>query len=349
MSSLSLRRAALRALACCVVGAAANSARAGDPSAAQQALPAASAAVQSHPPDTDVPFEWSVLDGCPSRDAVLDGLTGLLDADTTSWDRFEMVQGRITRGENAFELRLEFISGRRVEQRTFATRDCADLAHAAAVALALVLDPAWDWDTEVTPSTDSAKPNPVSSEADTGTSVVGGHAPENAKLEFQLGPEVLIDTTTLGRSAFGLGLLARARRSLWETRWSAEVFGAWLPGQRIDVRPTESVVLGLTSAGIRACNWPTLVLGLCAEAEAGRLSASGVGESAGHEVFDAWVAPGASVVLESRLVPGLLLSSRVGLLAPLTRPRYFVNQTEGVHEVPAVAVRAALGLILTGK
>jgi hypothetical protein len=108
-------------------------------------------------------------------------------------------------------------------------------------------------------------------------------------------------------------------------------------------------VLGLTSAGIRACNWPTLALGVCAELEAGRLSASGVGESAGRETFDAWVAPGGSVVLESRLVPGLLLDSRVSLLAPLTRPRYFVNQTEGVHEVPAVVVRVALGLALTGK
>ncbi len=280
---------------------------------------------------------------------MLDGLTRLLDADATSWDRFETVRGRITRGENAFELQLEFIAGRRVEQRGFATRDCADLAHAAAVALALVLDPAWEWDTEATPSTDSAEPSPASSEADSGATAPRGTGDRDAQVAFQLGPEVLIDTRTLGRSAFGLGLLARARRSLWATRFSAELFGAWLPGQRIDVRPTESVVLGLTSAGIRACSWPTLVLGLCAEAEAGRLSASGVGERAGRDVFDAWAAPGASVVLESLLVPGLLLSSRVGLLAPLTRPRYFVNETEGVHEVPAVAVRVALGLVLTGK
>jgi hypothetical protein len=278
---------------------------------------------------------------------VLEGLAQLLDADAMSWDRFETVRGRITRGDDAFELELEFISGRRAEQRTFATRDCADLSHAAAVALALVLDPAWEWDTAATPTTDSAKPEPVASEADRGT-VVGKPQPDE-RVEFQLGPEGLIDARTLGRSAFGIGVVARARRALWGTRFSADLFGAWFPGQHIDVRPTESVTLGLTAGGIRVCNWPTLVLGLCAEAEAGRLSARGVGERAEREVFDTWVAPGASIVLESRLLPGLLLDSRVGLLAPLTRPRYFINQVEGVHEIPAVAVRAALGLVLTGK
>jgi hypothetical protein len=150
----------------------------------------------------------------------------------------------------------------------------------------------------------------------------------------------------LGRSAFGLGLLGRARLALGETRVGAELFGTWLPAQSIDVRPTESVEFGLLAAGIRACNWPTFALGVCAELEAGRLSASGIGARADREAFDTWMAPGASVVLESRLFGALLLSSRVSLLAPLLRPKYFVNGTEGVHEVPAAAVRVALGLAL---
>lgn len=297
----------------------------------------------------DVPFEWTVPEGCPARAEVLSGLAQLLESDATSWDRFELVRGRITRGEVAFELELEFILGRRIERRTFATRDCADLVHAAAVALALVLDPAWDWGEREAKAQPSATKPAGPSEADTGTPEAAGEPPAGATVTFELGPEGVIDTTTLGRSAFGLGLLARARTSLWGASFSTDLFGTWLPGQRIDVRPTESVVLGLASAGVRACNWPTLVLGLCAEIEGGRLSASGIGENTGREAFDAWVAPGGSVVLETRLVPGLLLDSRVSVLAPLTRPQYFVNQTEGVHEVPAVAVRAAIGLILTGK
>lgn len=306
-------------------------------------------ALGAEPVGDGVPFEWSAPEGCPARAEVLDGLAQLLEADATSWDRFEIVRGRITRGETAFELELQFILGRRRERRAFATRDCADLVHAAAVALALVLDPAWDWgDSARVPAPDSAGP-PVPSAADTGTSAPGSEQPSSLHVAFQLGPEGVIDTSTLGRSAFGLGLLARARTSLSDVPLSAELFGTWLPGQRIDVRPTESVVLGLASAGVRACNWPTFALGLCAEVEAGRLSASGVGENAGREAFDTWLAPGGSVVLETHLVPGLLLDSRVSLLAPLTRPQYFVNQTEGVHEVPALTVRVALGLILTGK
>jgi hypothetical protein len=329
------------------MGFGASSAHADSPTAA---APPSSAAAQIRPLAGDEPpLKWTVPEGCPTRPVVLEGLAQLLDVDRTSWDRFETVQGRISRREEAFELELEFTLGQRVEQRTFRTRDCADLAHAAAVTLALVLDPAWDWEAEAAPATDAARPGAAPSKVDSGPGEVVSAPASNAEVGFEIGPEGVIDTSTLGRSAFGLGLIARARATLFGTRSSAELFAAWLPGQRIDVRPTESVTLGLASAGLRACNWPTVGLGLCAEIEAGRLSARGVGESAGREAFDAWVAPGGSIVFESRLIPGLLLDSRIGLLAPLARPRYFVNYSEGVHDVPAVTVRVALGLILTRK
>lgn len=348
MSSLVLRRAAVRALACSVV-VFARWAHAAEPPGAQtpeRQPPLSGGAVENRPLASDVPLEWAVPEGCPSRSMVLEGLAQLLEVDRTSWDRFEAVRGTIARGEDGFELELRFISGRRVERRTFTTRDCADLSHAAAVALALVLDPAWEWDAQAAP-TIAPPPSPAPNERDAAANEA--EPTSNTRVGFEIGPEGLLDTSTLGRSAFGLGLLGRARVSLSETRWTADLFGAWLPGQRIDVRPTESVVLGLAAAGLRACNWPTRVLGLCAEIEAGRLSARGVGESARREAFDGWVAPGGSVVLESRLMRGLLLASRVGLLAPLARPRYFVNEIEGVHEVPAVTVRVGLGLVLTEK
>jgi hypothetical protein len=336
MRSRHLQRAARLALVSSVIGSCASSAHAVEPAPA----------VESPPLASDVPFEWSVPEGCPGRASVLEGLAQLLEADATSWDRFEHVRGRITRGEAAFELELEFILGRRVERRTFATRDCADLSHAAAVALALVLDPAWDWTGEPTPTADAPKPEVLSRETDMGPVVAASEPRPTTSVELQLGAEAVIDTATLGPSAFGLGLNARARTSLWGTRFGVEAFGVWLPEQSIEVRPTDSVELGLTAGGVRACNWPSLALGLCAEIEAGWLSASGVGANRGREVFDIWIAPGASLVLESRLFDALLLDSRVSLLAPLMRPQYLVNQTEGVHEVPAVAVRVAFGMAL---
>jgi hypothetical protein len=363
MRSRQLQRAALLALRSSVIGFGTSLVHAAEPPAAPPVSSVSSVSPVSStspaPPAAvdalagQIPFEWFAPEGCPDRAAVLKGLAQLLDADATSWDRFENVRGRITRSAAAFELELEFISGRRLERRTFATRDCADLAHAAAVTLALVLDPAWDWTAEPTlprvpqPSAPqpSALPRPsVSSEVDRGTRARGPRPA--ARVELQLGAEGVLDTATLGPSAFGLGLSGRARMAQWGTRFGAELFGAWLPPRSIDVRPTEAVELGLMTAGVRACNWPTFTLGLCAEIEAGRLSASGVGDHAGRQTRDLWVAPGASVVLESRLFDALLLDSRVSLLAPLTRPQYFVNYAESVHEVPAVTVRVAFGVAL---
>jgi hypothetical protein len=334
-----------------VIGFGASSAHATEPSAVPPvSLPSAApsaaplGAEESHALASDLPFEWSAPEGCPGRAVVLEGLAQLLDSDATSWDRFENVRGRVSRGAAAYELELEFILGRRVERRTFATRDCADLAHAAAVTLALVLDPAWDW--TAAPPAEAPKPSVPSSEVDRGAVAVASQSRPHAPVELQLGAEGMIDTATLGPSAFGLGVRGGARLPLWGTRWGAELFGAWLPRQSIDVRPTESVELGLMVAGVRACNWPSLAIGLCSEIEAGWLSASGVGDNRGGEALDTWVAPGASVVLESQLFDALVLASRVSLLAPLTRPQYFVNQTEGVHEVPAVTVRVAFGVAL---
>src|SRR5688572_24796229 len=102
MRSRHLQRAARLALGSSVIACCASSAHAVEPVPAMENPPLAG----------DVPFEWSVPEGCPGRAAVLEGLAQLLDADATSWDRFEHVRGRVTRGEAAFELGLEFILGR---------------------------------------------------------------------------------------------------------------------------------------------------------------------------------------------------------------------------------------------
>jgi hypothetical protein len=298
----------------------------------------------------DPPFEWSAPAGCPSRALVLETLSQSLVLDSASWNHVDRVQGRVNAKPGGWQLTLEFQHGQRVLRRAFVTRDCADLAQAAAASLALVLDPGWDWAPEPTPA---EKPEPASA-----TAGVGDRSPSpspvalaglrgTGQIRFAVGADGVLDATTFGREALGISVRGRANWEGLGPPFSAELFGTWLPDRRIAVRAGEGVELGLLTGGARGCWSAQVELGFCAELELGRLSASGVGLEIGRTSRDVWAAPGASVLLSSIPIGGRVsLNARVALLAPLVRPRYFVDQTEAIHDVPGYVLRVSLGATL---
>jgi hypothetical protein len=291
-------------------------------------------------------FEWSAPAGCPSRAQVLDTLSQSLVLDPGSWDHVDRVRGQISPEPAGWELTLEFQHGRQVLRRRFVTRDCTDLAQAAAASLALVLDPGWDWtpapapaETPGLPSSNAGTDEPTQ----TPDPVASAGSEGRGQIAFSMGADGVLDATTFGREAFGISALGRANFEGLGAPLSAELFGTWLPDRRIAVRTAEAIHLGLLAGGARGCWSARAALGFCADLELGRLSASAVGLGEGRTKRDLWIAPGPSVVLSSVALGSVRLNARVALLVPLVRPHYFVNQTELVHDVPGYALRVSLG------
>jgi hypothetical protein len=308
----------------------------------------------------DIPLEWSAPPGCPARSDVLDSLAGLQRVDVASWRRFDAVRGRITPLSAGFRLELEFSGLGSPGRRSFVTRHCADLAHAAAVALALALDPSVDGASATSSDAEASEaalaaagePSEPSSRADSSPADTASPASTRAAaaevdptpLAFSLGLEGLFDAVTLGSGALGGGVSARLRSA----GWGGEVFMVALPSHSIELGAGDAIDLALLAGGVRGCRWAGAHLGVCIELEAGRLQARGSGLGAPRSASDPWLSPGLGVEFSAPVASDIELRSRISLLAPLIRPEYYVDGTERVHEVPSVALRFALGGAFTG-
>jgi hypothetical protein len=279
-------------------------------------------------------FTWSAPATCPTRENVLGALASVSRLDASSWSRFESIAGQVTGEAPAWTLVLEFTSREARFTRTFESRACSDFASAAAVALALALDPSWDWS-----SGQAAGSTPVApADAAVAAPELAVEPRAGPPLHGRVGLGVLLDSGTLGATRAGLDVHGAL---LWG-RLSAGVYVAWLPERRLEVSASESAGLALLTGGLRGCYAPSVGLFVCPELDVGALLASGVGSSEPRSPRDWWIAPGASFALEVPAGESVDLAARVSVRAPLIRPEYFVDEARRVHDVPRLTLRLSL-------
>lgn len=90
------------------------------------------------PARAELNLRWDAPSNCPRRDEVLDRIRALAGS---SFDRFEglSAEGRIARSNGRYWLTLSVRDGRQHRKRVITSDSCANLAGAAAIALALLL------------------------------------------------------------------------------------------------------------------------------------------------------------------------------------------------------------------
>jgi hypothetical protein len=304
---------------------------------------------------------WSAPLECPNAESVVQRLMTLSGANAARLAQAGAVRGEIHRAERDWVLSLEIAAppssagGAPVSApaRVLRAEQCDDLAEAAAVAIALALGGA--------PEPEAAAPTPPSAPAavvpaaevppvagedeladDADDSTERGATP----LGFVAGAEAVFDSASLGGAAVGVG--AEAQLRIAELGIGAYAIG--LPSYQIPVATAQYVELSLWAAGLRGCYRASdalFVLDLYAGAELGALGAAGRGLLDASMRRDAWGAAtwGAHVGID--LVAHLRLGARFEAVLPLSRPRYLVNATEVVHEVPSASVRLGLSLAST--
>ena len=271
--------------------------------------------------------------------------------DGSAAGRLEQVEiaGAIVRGGGHWLLDLAVNDGASRRSRQLSSEDCSELAHAAALALALLLEevaaaPAHDPGADAAPlasHTPSAEPvaqdipplpaEPKSAEP---AAVVGVGA----------GVQSLIDTSTLARPALGVGLSLRASLA----GWSLGAHGQWLPARRTAVNAERDVEFEQWAVGLRPCR--TLLgsewtFDACVAGEAGRVLARGLSLDRARDASSAWLALGPGLGVRWNR-PGGALTLHADGLVPLLRERYVVNAAQEVHQTPAVTLRLALGVEL---
>jgi hypothetical protein len=294
-------------------------------------LSAPSLSAAAAPPVTRI--EWDAPVSCPDLSTVSARIAALRGNAEPDFSGLGSVRGVIRREGGRFVLTLELLDGGERESRLIAGDACADLAEAAAVAIAIALDGSSVEPAAGDPATDAPT-------VEGATRAVEPGAVPAARLMAH----ALLDTAALAQPALGVGAEVRADRG----GFALGAYGAWLPPQSDYVTRDRFVDFSLWFAGARVCRrlFDAVLEGAaCASFDAGVLRAAGSGLARSREVRDPWLAPGAAFELGAGLWQQLGLQGRAEVVAPLVRRPYVVNETDAVHRLPLLVPRLWLGLV----
>jgi hypothetical protein len=300
-------------------------------------------------------FSWNAPAECPLEGEVLAKLSAVLSSDGFGDASLDLGQtqlaGSITRAGTSWVLALQVSDERGSRTRQLQADRCQDLAQAAALSLALLLEQRPEAAATGAPAALGPShppeaepiPAPVRTASSEGAEATPKSAAQNRGLA--LGVEGLVDSSTLADVALGASVQAQWRLG----NYGLGGYAVFLPAQRRAVSAQEYVEFSHFSAGLRACGaiaGGPLGVDVCAGGEAGLVSARGLGLVDARKVDNLWLAPSFGLLGRWRGIATGALTSRLELLLPLLRQPYVINGTQTVHQTPSWTARWALGIEL---
>jgi hypothetical protein len=263
-------------------------------------------------------LDWVAPAGCPARAELERAVRERLSSGNEAGAPGPALRasGSVTASDRGYRLELETEHGR----RSLAAGSCREAASAAALILALLIDP----EAETAPA-----PPPV---------------PPPRSLWLSLRAEVSADWAILPELAFGPGLAAGVR---WRAT-SFELTGTWLPPRDAYRSERDSAVanLSLLTAALGACHALTRApeLSPCLRIEHGRLIAEPRGLPNARSHGAAWTALWAGARLGVRLASWLWANLELAVGLPLLGATFTVNSVGTAHETGDVTGRLRAGI-----
>jgi hypothetical protein len=257
-------------------------------------------------------------------------------------------QATITADGDGFRLNLVIEQSQRELQRTVRASACDELANAAALIVALLIDPTLRTTDE--PLGDATVPEEPAAER--AARPRSRETPSEPSLLPQLrvvaGP--VADVGSLPAPAPGLELGAGVELGSIAVTLS----GAWFPYSRrsilpaSDGQPEKGGTFQLATGLTRVCYRPIerIEFAGCGAIELGVLRGNGYGTASEitSDVF--WVALGPGLETGVHVTERVVLRGAGDLLFALRRPNFVLEGVGEVHEPGALSVRLAMGLLL---
>jgi hypothetical protein len=284
--------------------------------------------VQPHD-DLPIAISWNAPGECPGLDALKAEVRRVagqvpppsepLSADAT-----------VRRGSGtSWQLTLTTRAGARAGERRLAGADCAELMHAAALVMALMINP----QASIVPE----PPSPPPPEAPP--------PPPIPERRFAVGADVVVGSGALPEIAPGIGLRfaaaagalsAELRASIWASR-STESPSA--PGTGGSFNLADGAIAGCA----RARRDRRLAPGVCVGASVVRLHGTGYGVTDPDDAAAWWTVAFAEANLRIRLTPGNAVRLAAQGLVPLGRPNFALDGVGHVFQPASFWLRGTLG------
>jgi hypothetical protein len=315
-------------------------------------------------------LEWIAPSACPTRATALDDIARILDRSTT-----EPPLARVTarallfRGEDARWHVVLTVSGDAAGERTLDASSCEELTNAAALVLALRIDPTLLMPEPVLPPGSATTPSPAVAPspppADGASPPVIPPEPTSAHVPRR--PKKSLEVRLPPRDAFVLGaLLVGGAGEMPSVDIAAEVVGGWTrdrlrlelflatgPVQHASVagRGEEGASVRLVRGGLRGCYAAIdsrFTLSGCATGEVDGLWVDGSGTSIPEDARAGELALGVGALGTWRVARRFALRVQVDGLVPFPRPSFVIDDSAGkavvqVYRPFVVVGRAAFG------
>jgi len=293
-------------------------------------------------------FSWQAPAGCPSRDEVSAEIARLLGGSIRIPRGGDIKASAVVAHGPTWSLAMETELAGRPGRRSLEAASCQDLADAAALIVALMIDPN-AVAAHATPLRPVAVPPPPV-EAPPATQPDPAPETKRRAVEYLVGIHATGSYGTLPSIDAGLG----GGIGLQGRRWRAELRGTY--GLRRDQKAMAAAPAGaygqfnFTAAAFAGCfnfGRESLAFGPCAGGELGAVSAKGFGVTQGFPANTLWSALGAGGYAAVSLGHHLSLPLHLDVLAPLRRSQFvFKNEPQVVFQAPAVGVRMSAGIEL---
>jgi hypothetical protein len=325
-------------------------------------------------------LRWSAPAGCPTESEVREDVDRVLGgAPAASSPRHLRAEAVVTRaGKAGFRIHLVTDMGGSLGERDFGGPTCRAVAKAAAVIVALTFDP----DAIARKSGSVAPPSPTPGPADQVATPPAPPPPSAAPAApeplppptpppLPLPPSVepppppppapsapsapgrprfvIGVTTAVSLGALpGVGVGFGGHAGILAGRFQADLSAAYWPARTatLAARPTVGGDFRLAAGDARACVAvlrAPVELGPCVGLEVGSMSADGFGVRSPGSGSALWIAPLAEAALALPLGRLFALRLDVGVLAPVERPPFVLENVGPVFGASAVVGRAALG------
>ncbi|MCC6877953.1 MAG: hypothetical protein IT378_26820 [Sandaracinaceae bacterium] len=301
-------------------------------------------------------LHWQAPTDCPSQSELHSEVERLLGGAIPEGPAIT-VDAVAARGPDGFTLRMTTEMAQARGERVLSAASCPELASAAALILALMIDP------EAVAALEPAAPDPPApprpepppaalvqvAAALTSPSAAWARdapsspeAPPATLVGVGLGAAFLVDVGTLPAPAPGAGLEA-----VWQDRWvQGRLRFEWLSTQGARLASGAGAELSALGGAALVCGRPLEEIALCTGLHAGAVFGAGVGVGSPTSGTAGWVAGSVGGAFSWAPVEWLDLELRADLLIPFTRPTFFVTLPSGpadVFTLEPVAGRFALG------
>ncbi|HMJ12516.1 MAG TPA: hypothetical protein VK524_13925 [Polyangiaceae bacterium] len=305
--------------------------------------PARASAAETHTA-RDVHLTWSAPDTCPHVREVTERMERLLSR--SAGPRTQLyADGSVRSDPHGYRLEMRIGQGERPALRSMRATSCRELSDAAALILALLVDPQLQIEEEPRVPSPVSTPRPAPARS---TSAERVSPQESGTSWGAAGGPVLawgaLPGAAPGLTAAGFAEVGRIR---------LELGALWLPyAKRVvqdsDPEPPKGGKLSLIAGAARACYLLGVApeLGACAGGELGVLGAKGFGTEQDRRRSVLWAALGPGLAAALPLGQAASLALGADLLFALNRPRFELDNVGLVHRPAPVGLRLKAGVLL---